>query len=154
MALEDNYIGRGWSFPPRFQAPTFPPVNNQLPPDGGVEVVSGLTDIDQSLYILFTTHLGERVMQPDYGTELHQKVFEAFDAGLQAQLQRLVTLAVLDHEPRINVVDVTVSESEDVPGMVLIDLLYQVRSTNARHNYVYPFYLQEGSELNATPAAS
>jgi len=148
MALETNYIGRGWSFPPRFQAPTLAPAANSLPTDGGVEIVTGLTDIDQSLYILFTTHLGERVMQPDYGTELHQKVFETFDAGLEAQIQHLVTLAVLDHEPRINVMDVTVTQSEDEPAMVLIDLLYQVRSTNARHNYVYPFYLQEGSELN------
>ena len=48
-----SFLGTGWSFPPEF--------NNMT---GTVEMVSNVDDINQSLQILLSTTLGERVMQP------------------------------------------------------------------------------------------
>lgn len=159
MPLEDSYLGRGWSFPPSF-APPLPlePLLKDVPPllqdradyatgGGGAAMVAGPADIEQSLYILLTTRLGERVLAPDFGCDLQPMAFEPLNAATAAQFQHLIHTAILYHEPRIEFLDLTASQSDDQPGVLLLDLAYQVRSTNARHNYVYPFYLQEGSEL-------
>ena len=58
--LFNSFLGTGWKFPPEF--------NNQT---GTVEMVSDYTDIKESLDILLSTSLGERVMQPDYGCNLN-----------------------------------------------------------------------------------
>jgi phage baseplate assembly protein W len=151
MPLEDSYIGVGWSFPPSFTPPSAPPASNATY-QGGAAMVTGLTDIEQSLQILFTTRLGERVLAPDYGSELSDMVFEELDASLMARLQFQVQTAVLYHEPRIELLDTEVTEATEQAGLLLLTLTYRVRSTNSRHNYVYPFYLQEGSELRDTVA--
>jgi phage baseplate assembly protein W len=156
MPLEDSYLGRGWSFPPSFQAPALLPANrpNTIRYEvGGVDMVAGQTDIEQSLHILLTTRLGERVLAPDFGCDLHPLVFEPLNAATAARFEDLVLTAVLYHEPRIELLDVTATQPPEETGLVLLDLHYQVRSTNSRHNYVYPFYLQEGSELGLLAGA-
>ena len=65
MPTDPSFLGTGWSFPPTFTR-------------GGAEVdlVSGADDIEQSLQILLSTRLGERLMQPDFGCDLQQVMFE------------------------------------------------------------------------------
>ena len=53
MNNEPAFLGRGWSFPPSFDHTT-----------GQIRLVEGIEDINQSLEILLSTSLGERVMQP------------------------------------------------------------------------------------------
>ena len=60
-----NFLGTGWSFPPSF--------NNEI---ASIELVSDEEDINQSLNILLSTSLGERVMQPRYGCNLEDYLFE------------------------------------------------------------------------------
>jgi len=54
-----SFLGTGWSFPPEFD-----------PVSGSVVLVSNEKDIGESLDILLSTSLGERVMQPRYGCNL------------------------------------------------------------------------------------
>ena len=61
---EETFIGTGWAFPPRFDADTNKTV-----------MAAGVEDINQSLHILFTTELGERVMQPNYGSAMKRMLF-------------------------------------------------------------------------------
>ena len=126
------FLGTGWAFPPRFTA-------------GGADVdtVSGVQDIDQSLQIILSTRLGERIMRHDFGCDLGEIMFEEIDQGMVNTLTGLVTDAILYHEPRIKLERVDVSDSESVHGLLLIRLDYTVRSTNSRYNMVYPFYLYE-----------
>jgi len=138
MPLEDAFLGRGWGFPPSF-GPTGHPT--------GVAMVAGLTDIEQSLHILLTTRLSERILAPDFGCDLHDSVFEPLDAGLEARLKDLVETAILYHEARIDPLNVTATEPPEQPGLLLITVEFRVRSTNSRHNFVYPYYRQEGTEL-------
>jgi phage baseplate assembly protein W len=56
-----------------------------------------------------------------------------------------VTDALIDWEPRIDVIDVVVTPSPKQVATVLIDITYRVRATNGVGNLVYPFYLGEGS---------
>ena len=134
MASGQSFLGTGWSFPPAFT-------------EGGreVETVSGPDDIRQSLQILLSTQLGERLMQEDYGCDLSSVLFEEIDQGLINSLTDLITDAILYHEPRIAMDRLDVSESESEQGLLLISVDYTIRSTNSRYNMVYPFYLTEAT---------
>jgi phage baseplate assembly protein W len=134
MPRDPSFLGSGWSFPPSFS-------------DGGaeVEMVSGAEDIHQSLQILLSTQLGERVMHEDYGCDLNHVLFEEIDQGLLNDINRIVSDAILYHEPRISLDKLDVSENADHPGLLLISIEYTIRSTNSRFNMVYPFYLNEAT---------
>ena len=70
--LENNsFLGRGWSFPPSF--------DNTI---GEVVMQQGEADIQESLKILLSTSLGERIMQPRYGCNLTDLLFETLDTTL------------------------------------------------------------------------
>lgn len=136
MTADAPFLGSGWSFPPAFRR-------------GGAEVVmvSGVEDIHQSLQILLSTRLGERVMQEEFGCALDSVIFEEIDQGLINTLTRSISDAILYHEPRIRLEQIDVDESAEQPGLLLISLEYTVRSTNSRFNMVYPFYINEATSL-------
>ena len=57
MLENQKYLGRGWSFPPTFTRSG----------TAELEMVEAREDIEQSLEILLSTSLGERILQPKYG---------------------------------------------------------------------------------------
>ncbi|MFD2563163.1 GPW/gp25 family protein [Aquimarina rubra] len=131
--IDDNkFLGSGWSFPPQFY-------------QGGdrVAMVSGEKDIEQSLHILLTTSLNERVMQSDYGCALKDYVFESINQKLITDIQNTITDAILTHEPRISVDTVTLDNTDPEKGMIRIQVSYTIRMTNNRFNLVFPFYINE-----------
>ena len=134
MADDNNFLGRGWSFPPSFSA-------------GGADVatVAGEDDIEQSLGLLLATRRGERVMLPDFGCDLAEFLFEEISPALVGQVRDLVSDAILNHEPRVLLNSVEVSDERAGEGLLLIEIDYQVRATNSRYNLVYPFYLREAA---------
>ena len=87
--MVDDFIGRGWAFPPRIDA------------QGGVALTSELSEIDQAIGIILTTSLGQRVMRPSFGSRLHELVFAPNNAETSARAQRFVEQALGRWEPRI-----------------------------------------------------
>lgn len=134
MALEDPFIGRGWAFPPAFDDGT-----------AGAVMVEGILDIEQSLAILFTTRLGERIMRPDYGASLEPQAFEVMNTSRLSWIEALVKNAILLHEPRIDADRVTV-ETDQAAGRLMVAVSYRVRGANSRFNFVYPWYLRGGAD--------
>ncbi|MBS1596992.1 MAG: GPW/gp25 family protein [Bacteroidetes bacterium] len=133
----NSFLGVGWSFPPTF--------DNQT---GQVEMVSDVDDINQSLDILLSTSLGERVMQPDYGCNLNDYMFESLNNSLIGIIKHHVENAILFYEPRIVAqnVDVTAADSSDlIEGKFTITVEYVIPETNSRFNYVYDYYLNEAT---------
>lgn len=128
-----SFLGRGWSFPPRFDS------------HQRVVMVEHDEDIDESLRILFRTRVGERVMQHAYGTRLHQMVFEEITEQTFTEITDMVKKAVMFFEPRIELEQLDVQPSGD--DLARLDLLlhYRIRTTNTRHNMVYPLYLDQAS---------
>ena len=137
---DPGFLGRGWSFPPRFSATT-----------GRVVQVEAEEDIVESLRILFSTRPGERVMHPRYGCRLHDLVFEPMDDETEAAIETAIARAILFFEPRIELEDVSVETRDWLEGHLAIQRVYRVRTTNTRHNIVYPFSQREGTLLSATP---
>jgi phage baseplate assembly protein W len=135
MIKERSFLGTGWGFPPTFVRGL-----------RGVETVSDEEDIRQSLAILLSTEVGERVMQPKYGCNLRRLLFEPLDLTLQAYMKDLIKTAILYFEPRIVLDDVTFELDSDA-GRIDITIDYTVTTTNTRNNFVYPFYLSEGTQV-------
>jgi phage baseplate assembly protein W len=131
MGIEDRFIGRGWRFPPAFERP------------GGAVMSEGVRDIEESLRIIFTTALGERIMRPEFGCAMDGQVMEVMNTSRLTWIETLVKNAILLHEPRIDADSVTV-EPDHLQGRLLIAIAYRVRGANSRFNFVYPFYLREG----------
>ncbi|AKP53913.1 GPW/gp25 family protein [Cyclobacterium amurskyense] len=136
MEEELDFLGKGWSFPPTFDKDS-----------GMVEMRSGSVDIQESLWILLSTRLGERVMQPKYGCQLDELQFENLNRTTITYISELIRTAILYHEPRIEVEKIEIEEEGLIAGKVLIKLSYLVRSTNSRMNMVYPYYINEGTSI-------
>lgn len=137
---ERAFLGTGWSFPPTFSRAS-----------RSVVMVSAELDIRESLWVLFSTALGERVMLPQYGCALWEMVFQAINTTLMTQIADQVQQAILYWEPRIDVEYVNVAPASGLDGVLLIEVSYVVRATNTRNNLVYPFYIQEGTLAPALP---
>ncbi|MFK8005450.1 MAG: GPW/gp25 family protein [Saprospiraceae bacterium] len=133
MDLEKTFLGTGWSFPPNF--------DRKLK---SVELVSDQIDINQSLEILLSTRLGERIMLPKYGCDLNELVFESMNTTFETYITDLVKSAILYHEPRIDMESLEF-ENDQNEGKLLIIINYKIRITNSRSNFVFPFYKNEKS---------
>ena len=132
----NQILGTGWSFPPEF--------NDHIP---GVVMKSGVDDINESLHILLCTRIGERVMQENYGSNLKEMLFEPLNVSNQTYITEVLKRAILRFEPRITVDKITLEEDEILAGKVTLEIEYTVISTNTRHNIVYPFYQNEGTDI-------
>jgi phage baseplate assembly protein W len=141
MELTRPFLGRGWSFPTEFDRQA-----------KGVVMLEEEVDIQSSLHILLSTRLGERVMLPGYGCNMDSLVFEAMNLTLLTYMKDLVENAILYHEPRIELDKVVIDNTQQNEGLLLIEIKYVVRTTNSRYNYVYPFYLNEGTNLTINTA--
>ena len=136
MDEEQSFLGTGWGFPPTFD-----------PQQKGVSMVSGVEDIYESLTILFDTALGERVMQPKYGSSLENMVMEPINNATLIYIEDLVRTAIIYHEPRIKLIRLEVLSDDQLEGLLNIKVIFEVRNTNTRFNFVYPFYIQEGTDI-------
>jgi phage baseplate assembly protein W len=132
----DNFLGRGWSFPPSFDLAS-----------RSVTMVEDEQDIEQSLDILLTTNLGERVLRSDYGCGINTMPFENITTTLLTKIERIIEKAILKYEPRIALEALYFSKTEVLEGVLYIQIEYVVRATNSRMNYVYPFYIKEGTQV-------
>ncbi len=136
MAERLSFLGTGWGFPPTFDRAL-----------KGVEMVSDLEDVCQSLKILLDTAMGERVMQPKYGANLENMVFEPMNTVILTQIDDIVRTAIVYNEPRIKLINVNISTARQYEGVLDINIIFELRITNTRFNFVYPFYVQEGTEV-------
>lgn len=139
MAFEqqNDFLGKGWSFPPTFSL--------QLKE---VLMTEKIEDIEKSLQILLTTTIGERVMQPRYGCNMEDLVFESLDTATKTIIIDRIKTAILFFEPRIEAKKIELLTQNELEGEIIVSIEYVVPSTNSRYNFVFPFYRKEGTELD------
>jgi phage baseplate assembly protein W len=135
--INNDFLGKGWSFPPTFNA--------QM---SDVIMTEKEIDIEKSLHILLTTTVGERVMQPKYGCNMEELVFEPLNTTTKTLMKDKIQTAILYFEPRIDVTKIELNDSNQLEGEILIEVEYIVRATNSRLNFVFPYYKNEGTEIN------
>jgi uncharacterized protein len=138
MKMDENetFLGKGWSFPPSF--------NKHLK---SVQMVGEDQDIAQSLRIILTTSYGERIMRPDFGSNLSLINFKSIDSRTINQLRAYVEQSVLRFEPRVTLHGVEVNQDDFYDGVLRIKLDYTIRKVNVRTNIVFPYYFKEGTNV-------
>jgi uncharacterized protein len=134
--MANSFLGTGWSFPPSFDAVS-----------GQALLTSDEADIQLSLQILLSTRPGERVMVPGYGCNLDEMLFEPVTTTFKTYISETIRKAILYYEARIDLQSVTIDDSRQTEGVVLVILVYMVRTTNSRFNLVYPYYINEATLL-------
>jgi uncharacterized protein len=114
---------------------------------GSLALSHGVEDIEQAIALILGTARGERPMRPEFGCAVHEVVFDVIDAAIFAKVNSAVHEALERWEPRIEVVEVDVEQSDEEPGKLLVGIAYRVRATSRRYNLVYPFYAIPAEEF-------
>jgi len=137
MAENSSFLGRGWSFPPRFDGKL-----------GQLEMVELDEDVRESLFILFSTRLGERPTNPEYGCRVHDLIWRPLSEATIFLIKEAISMAVSRFEPRIEIEEIHV-DSDEREGTIFIHLDYTVTKVNVRTNIVFPYYKIEGTDIVA-----
>ncbi|MCE7991887.1 MAG: GPW/gp25 family protein [Roseivirga sp.] len=134
-----SFLGRGWSFPPQF--------TKHEQGVSRLEMSEGEQDILESLKILLSTRLGERIMLPKFGCDLANMSFQSVSSSFLTYLKDIVRTAIRTHEPRIIIESIDILTDQILEGLVTVEVDFVVRSTNTRTNFVYPYYINEATNL-------
>jgi hypothetical protein len=124
-----DFVGRGWSFPPRLND------RNRM------SVVAYDADIRQAIYIIIMTVPGERVMRPDFGCLIHELIFAPANDQTAAVAERYVREAITRWEPRIVLQELKVTPGGGARPELLIDIKYQIKGQHDVRSLVFPYYL-------------
>ena len=136
MDKENSFIGVGWSFPPSF--------SKKL---RQVILVSEDKDIQQSLRIIINTSFGERLMRPEFGSNIHKIQFSALTPNVVGDLKGYIEQSILEFEPRVTLNEINIDTQNAFDGKLQIELVYTIRKINIRTNIVFPFYFKEGTNI-------
>ena len=136
--MAEEFVGRGWAFPPRAD------------PTGGIALVSGVHEIEESIRLILATAPGERPMRPEFGCAVHEYVFAPADAGTAGDIAYAVRVAIDRWEPRVDLEAVDVRFDEVDQGTLFIDIRYAIRGTNDPRNLVFPFYVIPPTERSGS----
>lgn len=119
---------RSWCFPPEFSPDSQP-----------TKLVSGRENIRQSLLILFSTRLGERIYRPDYGFSFEEIVFDPITLGSKTRIIKSIKQAVARFEPRIRLKQVQINDEKALNGTLEIELVYTILSNEEEDSFTYVF---------------
>jgi phage baseplate assembly protein W len=124
-----SVTGRGWDFP------------LNLDHRDRMAMVEDDTDIRRAIFIILNTALGERVMRPDFGCQIHELIFAPNNDETAATAERYVTEALTRWEPRIRLEQVQAVPSREEQGYLFIEIVYEIKQQHDLRSLVYPFYL-------------
>ena len=79
----------------------------------------------QSLRNLLLTDKGERLFQPNIGSNIRQLLFENFTPQTTTLLKQFIAETIDNHEPRANLLDVSVSPDPD-NNSLMVSLIVEV----------------------------
>jgi phage baseplate assembly protein W len=126
------FVGRGFSFPLAVDG------------SGAFRMESGAADIEKAMRVILMTAPGERPMRPDFGCRIWELLFEPINANTIGRMRIAVMEAMSRWEPRAEILDVAIDESDQAMGAVNIAISYRIQSTNDERNLVLPFYTIPG----------
>jgi len=128
--MDIDFLGVGWSLP------------IQLDQAQQIQTAKYEAAVRQSIWAILSTARGERLMRPEFGCRIHDHIFAPNTAGTVGQIISDVRAALIEWEPRIDVLDIELLPQFTHPNLLQISINYQVRTTTNEFNLVYPFYLQ------------
>ena len=127
--MAKEIVGCGWAFPPH------------IDPQGRMALTNERNELQQSIRVILSTSPGQRVMRPRFGCKIQELVFAPNNSHTAAQVRRYVEDALGMWEPRISLIQVDVKSDNQADSALLIEIIYEERTTRDRRSLVYPFYL-------------
>jgi phage baseplate assembly protein W len=123
-----DFVGRGWNFPIKLNS------------RGGISLTSDEEKVAQSIVVILSTPIGQRVMRPTFGSRLHELVFAPANPETFGLAEMYVQDALAFWEPRIQLLEVIAGTDDAPPGVLLIRINYLIKATHDERSLVYPFY--------------
>lgn len=128
-----DILGQGLKFPFQFHRRS-----------GGARISTATSQdqqhIHESIRQILGTRRGERFLQSEFGSRLHELLFEGNDAILQGLLRHEVIDALTRWEPRIIIEEVVMVPDGHV---IHVNIHYRLIASQVPGNLVYPFYRGE-----------
>ena len=128
-------LGQSMKFPPQVD-----------PATGRFVVSSGRDSVRESLYLILMTTVGERFMNPDFGTKMMNYTFMDTSLTMLNIFTSELRNTILEQETRIADVDINV-DAQSKEGALIINLNYYLVGSDFVDNFVFPFYLNNDSSL-------
>jgi hypothetical protein len=123
-----RYLGKGLAFP-------------VAPANAALGIAEGAEKVRQSIQLILETEPGERIMRPTFGCGLRRYLMKPNTASTRALIQRDVSDAIANWEPRITLQQVSVTPGDD-PALIFIAISYVHVRDGRPGNLVYPFFLE------------
>jgi uncharacterized protein len=136
--MTGEIIGHGWAFPPHINA------------QGRFAMTNERSELDQSIRIILSTPLGQRVMRPTFGSRLQDLVFAPNNSHTLAEARRFTEEALGMWEPRIQISQINVHTDDQDRNCLVISIEYEVKATHDRRSLVFPFYLSPEKETESS----
>lgn len=126
-----SLLGRGPSFPYNRSS------------TGGLAYTEDIVRINQSLFILFETPKGSRLMMPEFGSDIRKYRFDPIDRVLMERLRYTITEDIKRWEPRILLTSIEfLADDQAIDNSTLyISISYNIINSTVSGNYVYPYKL-------------
>ena len=125
-----DILGQGLKFPFQFHRRS-----------GGARISTATSrdqeHIHESIRQILGTRRGERFLLPEFGSRLHELLFEGNDAILLGLLRHEVIDALTRWEPRIVIEEVVMVADGHV---IHVNIHYRLISAQIAGNLIYPFY--------------
>ena len=125
----ENVIGKGCRYPSMFSERS-----------GGTAVLEGVRKINQSISDILNTRKGERVLRPEYGSDISRLLFEPSDEVLYDLLAVKIYDALDEWEPRIVVLELTIRpRSQEEREHILVEIRYRIKNSDLEEVFTYHF---------------
>ena len=99
------------------------------PVTNDVVVSRDASAIKQAIVNLLMTNKGERLMNPNYGSDIRRYLFEPLDYGTANQITGNIKSTIDTFEPRISVLNLRALPNMDDNGFD-VEMTYEIRGTD------------------------
>ena len=99
------------------------------PVTNDVVVSKDASAVKQAIVNLLMTNKGERLMNPNYGSDIRRYLFEPLDYGTANQITGNIKSTIDTFEPRISVLNLRALPNMDDNGFD-VEMTYEIRGTD------------------------
>ena len=97
------------------------------PMNGDIGKSTGATAVKRAIVGILKTNFNERVFQPEFGSNIRTLLFEPMNPITEQRMKTEVEEAVKRHEPRAQVIGVTV-EAQEEQNRYMVKILFNLSS--------------------------
>lgn len=126
--LQKRRIGIGIRYPVEFNEKTY---------EKDIRMTNGVRTINQSLYILLKTKIGERFFLPTFGTNIHKYLFEKNIYVVRDLISEEIRTRIKQWEKRIENVKIDVAEGTTEKSLVDVTIYYSIKNTSESGSFVF-----------------